>query len=406
MANRRLFENLGLPNITVQRYRITLAVLSVGLISGFLLSPKLWLTERTFPHLPVFGTLRSFPAPWDSVCMWGMGVCLFFLILYPRRILIIFLILCMLILAFQDQMRLQPWYYQYWLMLIPCALTAWPVHEGRAKSILRVQQIILIGVYLWGGLHKAHPGFIEMYVEVLMRPLIEAIENDSLIKMIKASAYIVPPFEVLLAIFLVFRRTRQMGVLMALATHLIIFMILGPLKGEYSNSIVWPWNLAMVGFLFSLFFRNSDTIAFKLSFDLRTLVSVLLSSVVIVAPLLFYVGKWDRYLSFNLYSARQRKLYVKIDPLTLPKTPPNWTDHFLKIPDPKGHKILSVSRWSLSELNVPLITEKRTLRAVCEEIATYDESGFGMLFLIEYPRMKHRGNALFYSRDIDSVEIP
>src|SRR5436190_1118924 len=64
----------GCPAPSADRYnravRLTLLknTLVWAMVSGLLLSPQLWLTERTYPHAPVIAGLGQIPAPWDGWC--------------------------------------------------------------------------------------------------------------------------------------------------------------------------------------------------------------------------------------------------------------------------------------------------------------------------------------------------
>src|SRR6266480_508137 len=102
--------------------KITLA-LALGL--GFILSWRLWISSRQFPLVPVITNLPAVPFPLDYI-WFGL---LFGLLLAicirstPRKLLIAFLALAGLLGLF-DQMRWQPWFYQYFFMLAALAFYA------------------------------------------------------------------------------------------------------------------------------------------------------------------------------------------------------------------------------------------------------------------------------------------
>jgi hypothetical protein len=48
----------------------------VGLLAGFLLSPKLWLSARFYPSTPVLSFLKPLSFPFDYVVFLGMLLCL------------------------------------------------------------------------------------------------------------------------------------------------------------------------------------------------------------------------------------------------------------------------------------------------------------------------------------------
>ena len=95
--------------------KITLAP-ALGL--GFILSWRLWISSRQFPLAPVFRNLPAVPFPLDYI--WFallLGLLLMICIrAEPRKLVIMFLVLTGLLALF-DQMRWQPWFYQYFFML-------------------------------------------------------------------------------------------------------------------------------------------------------------------------------------------------------------------------------------------------------------------------------------------------
>src|ERR1700722_13070531 len=50
--------------------------ITAGLLAGFLLSPKLWLSARFYPSTPVLSFLKPLSFPFDYVVFLGMLLCL------------------------------------------------------------------------------------------------------------------------------------------------------------------------------------------------------------------------------------------------------------------------------------------------------------------------------------------
>ena len=93
--------------------KITLAV-ALGL--GFVLSWRLWISSRLFPLCPIIASLPAVPFPFDYIwfaLILGLlaGICFR---ARPRMLVIAFLVLAGLLCLF-DQMRWQPWFYQYFV---------------------------------------------------------------------------------------------------------------------------------------------------------------------------------------------------------------------------------------------------------------------------------------------------
>ena len=206
-----------------------------------------------------------------------------------------------LLLALQDQSRWQPWAYQYALMLLP--VIALKVGKNE-RPVLGLLQIIVGMVYLWGGIHKFQSGWLSVWENSRAAPLLSDTRDGGMDSAMLGLGYLIPPIEFLMALGLLFRRTRLAAIAAVIASHLFILTLLGPVKGYVSNSVVWPWNLAMAGMVICLFYKEeiyfSDTIKSPLWLSISTPALILMTA----CPALFYFGLWDRYLSFSLYAGQ------------------------------------------------------------------------------------------------------
>lgn len=386
----------------LSRSTIQKMLISIGLISGLLISWKLWITERLFPHFPVWDALTPFASPLDKV-LFGviLGFLLFSLVrpkaLWATRTLFALLIF----IALQDQMRWQPWYYQYLLMLLPFLMFKSPWSSEHAKAVLWIQQMILISVYLWGGIHKAHEGFLSVYNNSLIKPLLELTDNNTLESLLKSFGYLIPPIEFLTGIALLFNRTRKLGVWMAIATHVLIIVLLGPVKGYISNIVVWPWNVVMIAMVITSFYnvpviKWSTTAPTKALGRIRYLVLLL----IFVAPFFFYAGKWDRYLSFNLYSGRQKRMLVYVKDDASAKLPAGLEPYYRETNQQEGFRVLLTSIWVSEELKVALITEDRIFQRLSEHFCEYGIGESELIFYTDYKHLPDKGHKVYQCSDV------
>src|SRR5215471_13453842 len=61
-----------------------------ALVVGFLLSPKLWLSARSYPLVPVLGFLPPIPPPLDTLCFGTLLLLLGAVLAVPRpRLLLV-----------------------------------------------------------------------------------------------------------------------------------------------------------------------------------------------------------------------------------------------------------------------------------------------------------------------------
>ncbi|MCZ6675107.1 MAG: hypothetical protein O7C75_19410 [Verrucomicrobia bacterium] len=375
-------------------------LIGVGLVAGMLLSWKAWISDRQYPMFPVWDWVPQFPSPLDTVF-----VVLFFFVVgwmcyKPNRNNVIGVVVVMLVFALQDQSRWQPWFYQYGLMLIPFVFLKKP---GKEFSVLGLQQLLIALVYIWGGIHKCQPGWISVWENSLIAPILDGLENEGLKSFLGSTGYLIPLVEIVMAIGLLFRPTRLIAILAVISTHITILILLGPVKGYISNSVVWPWNMVMIGMVVVLYYKAGRTslAAFRKKHLLFPAWGI--AFLMTIAPILFYADLWDRYLSFSLYAGQQKRYLVRVDAAAIERFPVEWEDYFA---DPKandGHMVLSPGHWSTEELNVPLISEWRILRAFSRKLCNYDTGDSRLVFYVDHRHLPKKGKRYFSCDQIEEM---
>jgi len=184
---------------------------------------------------------------------------------------------------------------------------------------------------------------------------------------------VVPWLEMGVAGLLIFTRTRWLGVGLACVMHLGILILVGPLMGD-SNEVIWPWNLAMM-LLVVLLFSSRERGQWKVSIRQARWGSrfslVAIGSLVLIMPYFSSTGKWDRYLSFHLYTGTEHRYSLILLPRGLKKLPAEYHP-YLKGEPPKL-KELDAGTWSMVELKVPLVSEDRTMLQWCKTMMEVGE---------------------------------
>jgi hypothetical protein len=329
--------------------------ISGGLAASLLLSPKLWLTARLYPLTPVASYFKPFPPPWDWVVYGALLALLLPIAVVPRpRHFIAGFVLLAFVLALQDQSRLQPWFYQYLLMLLAIGLS----NEQNESQALNTCRFITVAVYVWSGFSKVNPAFPHgSFTNGL--PLY--------------AAYAIALIESALGIALMTQRFRQPAILTATAMHLFILWKIGPFGMQY-NSVVWPWNLAMIAFLFILFHSPGPTSAREILWARRFPFQQVALLLVGLAPVLSFVNLWDFYPSFALYSRNSNSEDIFVSDRTFEQLPETLKEYVYEV-SPNLNR-LSITDWSYGELNVPSYPERRIFlnaaRSICAIAPNFD----------------------------------
>jgi hypothetical protein len=328
-------------------------VVAVSLIAGLLVSAKAWVSDRPYPLVPPIGIGPSLPYPADHIFFALLVALLVGVALFRWRVAGSLALTAPVLAAFfvlQDISRLQPWLYQYSFMLAAVGLSG--IGRLDAQKALNACRLIIAFTYFWSGLQKANASFVKDDYPWLLEPLLARLPPAAE-PLLLPGAYAVPVVEVAIGLGLLGRRTRKPAVVGALLMHVFILFAIGPF-GHNWNSLVWPWNLAMIAFVLILFWRPPDEPS--LTTILRPRGSVCHAAILVLfafMPALNFFGLWDSYLSSSLYSGRTEKGYV-------------WTL------DGGGLRAMSINRVALNEMNLPGYPEERVYKKVfakrwCEE---------------------------------------
>jgi len=175
-----------------------------------------------------------------------------------------------------DQTRLQP-------EIVSLVILMWgSLACGGLATIARAH---LISLWFYAGLNKLlSTGYRESF-QFVSHPRSST------------RALLIPLTEIAIAVFICIRKTRKPAVLFAFVLHLLI---LAALVFKQSNSAVWPWNLALAFAAFAFFYTWRESAAESLRRSNRWVIIV--SLLILISPLGFYVGVVDAYLAHNLYS--------------------------------------------------------------------------------------------------------
>lgn len=280
-------------------------------LTGMVLSFPLWLNTAKIPTTPIFLWLEKIsmigPIPLASIFSALLIFCLLscFFITKKQLALRISFVLLFLLFIF-DQGRLQPWAYMYTIMIGLLSCIPWQEKEtSQEASIIHALRIIVIGTYLWSGLHKLTLHFSTDLLPWLLSPL--QLFNITLHgpTFFWLGSFIAAT-EIGIAIGLSIPRWRKHAVYLAITVHAVALLLLMTMQW---NSVVWPWNIAMTLLVIFLFKDDATSLKKIFSITIFSSISVLLF---LVLPFFSTLGYWDDYLSSNLYSGNTHSAIIEI----------------------------------------------------------------------------------------------
>ena len=359
----------GQPSARLRYLKIAVAS---ALATGLLLSPNLWLSHRSFPLTPVVSLFRPLPSPLDLLVYLGLLTALLGIAVINKPAKLIFIVVVSAVfLACSDQERLQPWFYQYVFML--AAIGLYGQHQAslqgnRDNSSLNLCRLIVACIYFWSGLSKANAPFMFNFFPWMVESFARFLPH-SMLNIMKFGGIAAPLVEALIGVGLLTRRFRKYSIFAAIGMHAFILLTIGPFTRDY-NRIVWPWNIAMVCFLFILFWRQPEFSARQILLPQPGIFPKIVLIAFGIAPVLSFFNLWDQELSFALYAPmRNEQLIYITNPLAdrLPKE----ILKYVYLSKQPGINNVNLHEWAFDTLNVPAYPEPREYKNLARYLCTY-----------------------------------
>ncbi|WP_044302892.1 MauE/DoxX family redox-associated membrane protein [Rhodopirellula sallentina] len=360
----------------VSRYWSGALALLLG-VSYRLWLPGAWTQSEFYPAVPLFGVpswLGTFvTVSLMPLLMVGCGVVFFSGRNGMLRRTGWLAIAVMLLLGFAtDQHRLQPWAYQSFLyaclfVLLPSSL--W----------LTALRVLMISVYLYSSIGKFDFQFLHTVGQDFLGTVtrwtpVDISQWDHRTRLIAAGGF--PAVELLLAILLVFPRTRRGGGVLAITMHFGLIVILSPWGMHHSLGVLC-WNAVLAGQAYLLFVMpehaKPDEVHGTTQRDESMAgrsVRVMLASVIVLAavvlPLTERRGRydqanwrWDHWLSWALYSPHNSRVSVEVHRRVIAEMPLGLRDALRDGDDQDAWREFDLGALSLQARGVPVLPQAR-----------------------------------------------
>ena len=334
-------------------------MVAAALAAGVLLAFRLFLAARAFPRVPVLQGWPLLQPPLDAIALGVLLAALCGVAFGPRpRWWATAAAVLALVLALEDQSRWQPWFYQYVAMLGALAVAR------DAGDTLAACRIVLVGLYLWSGIQKLNVTFMTRLFPWLVEP-VAAVMPDGARQILMACWMVVPMTEIAVALGLLVPSLRNAAVIAAIATHVVVLGLLGPLA-HGTNAVIWPWNVAMATLAALLFWNARGGSTLDTVVPRRIGAHAVTLVLFMALPALSFAGRWDSYLSGELYSGNLKVGALSITDRVASRLPDPARRHVMS--DRVGANALDLYEWSMRELSVPSYPEDRVFRAVARDV--------------------------------------
>ncbi|MFG0290816.1 MAG: hypothetical protein ACF8CQ_21785 [Rhodopirellula sp. JB044] len=360
----------------VSRYWSVALALLLG-VSYRLWLPGTWTQSEYYPAVPLLG-VSSWLGTFVTVSLMpllvvGCGVVYFSGRNGTLRRTGWFTIAVMLLLGFAtDQHRLQPWAYQSFLYACLFVLLPPSLWVGALR-------VLTISVYLYSSIGKFDFQFLHTVGQDFLGAVTRCAPVDISLwdhrtRLIAAGGF--PAVELLLAILLVFPRTRRGGGMLAIMMHFGLIVILSPWGMHHSLGVLC-WNAILAGQAYLLFIMPEDGKPDEVHGTPRgdelmagRSIRVLLASVIVLAavvlPLTERRGRydqanwhWDHWLSWALYSPHNSRVSVQVHRSVIADLPPGLRDAFGEDDDQEAWREFDLGALSLRSRGVPVLPQAR-----------------------------------------------
>ena len=318
------------------------------------MSWKLWLSDRILPVIPPFELSPNLHNTFHLVLFAISMLALFSIVFFTsRKEFICLVVLLELTSCFLDQMRWQPWEYQYLLLFI-----FYLFYKKNTNQFKELATLLIGFTYVYSGLHKFNGGFLfSVWENMILRNFFH-IEEVFISKLwVHYGGLLLPFIETLIGLGLLFRKNKLLIVYFAIGMHVLLVTIL---VRNNQNSVVWPWNIAMILYAW-LLFKDNKQVQFKITFFKNYFNSIVFTLIGIL-PLFSFYGLWDNYLSFNLYSGNVKQLKICFSDINkYPELKPYVSSKKKNLYCNELNEI-SLNFLAFKELNVPVYPEEKTFR--------------------------------------------
>jgi hypothetical protein len=349
-------------DLRARRLRLVLAGSTLVMV---VLSWPLWIDLADFPAVPFVRWFPEYPREWSWLGL-GMIVAGLGLGMSDRfgRIGLGVTVITMTWLILGDQLRLQPWVYQF--LVMGTLLAVLP-----SRSALVFCRAYLVSVYIYSGLSKLDQSFVDELGPLFLRTFARLVPIDAsgLFKPGREATVLVMPLaEIVVAALLVPRRTRAIGYLGALIVHLSLLLVLGP-WGLGHSTIVLAWNVALGVEEFFVFWPGGPGRRESLGWSFREKIVALPFAMVMVMSLTERLGLFDSWPSHALYASHCERSSITMDAFGNFDSLPTALRVASTVSIPQGGWVLNPTDWTRSVRGVPVCPQNRYANGLAEWIA-------------------------------------
>jgi len=339
-----------------------------------LMSWRIWTTYRSLPTAPLFEWFDHI-SPIIHTILFVLSLLSILTLFFRRNIVLLTGLLIIEVLScLLDQSRCLPWEYLYVFIIF-----VFIVNSAGPKYIAPCVGFLLISTYFYSGLCKLNEGFLNVvWTNMILTRFLRVTANISDQSGVHYSGYLFGLMELLAGIGLFFVKTQVRSAQVLIVMRLGVLLLLGPF-GFQGYEVLWPWNAAMILFLYFIFLKNKEDVLVFQAITQRWNKLILICWGFL--PLLSFWGYWDKNLSSNLFSANLPGMIICVRDTSACRQ----LQRFCYKKDSrnicKGQAKIDIQTWARLETNVSVYPEMRVYKIIQDKLAKqYAAAGFSFVY--------------------------
>ena len=341
-----------------QRLQLIKLTVLVGLLASIILSHNLWAGDRWFPKTTLIEDYFGVPYPYDFIQLGVLILLIVFSFSTQKKLPTILLILFAVYMCFDDQNRLQPWFYNYILMLFVLLFYKYRVDEPNNYTTVFISlQLLVALIYIFSGIQKMNSSFVPDTFEWMVSSF-DTVLSKRQLGMVTKFGYVIPYFELSVGVLLLVKQLRFIVVPLVILMHIMILIMLGP-TGKSYNSVVWPWNIIMIALVLLLFADVKQERFFDIAFLFKGFSFYTVITLMLIFPIFSLNNQYDSYLSSSLYSSNLNNCQLILSNKAYKQLPHDIQKYCSTNED---YNVLFIKKWVETELNVPCVPEYRIFK--------------------------------------------
>lgn len=367
---------LSFQNIFQNKRQVIVQITCLFWIFTKFFSYNLWHSDRLFPLVPPFEFLENIPNFVHLGLFWLVILGLSLIVFKPNKYLTFFTLAFEFCSCMLDQNRWQPYEYQYFITIVFLFC-----YRNNSKQFINYFSFLLAIIYVNSGIHKLSGAFLYAIWERMVLHQFFGLRYEILNNIfVHYSGLLIGLLELSFGFGLLFFKKKRIIAQLLIGMHIFILLLLSPTGLNY-NSIVWPWNISMIFFLYVLFVQENTTqISFPNLWKGFNKIHFLYLG---IFPIFCLFGWYDSFLSFNVYSGKSKRLEICIENA---EKASEYAPFISKSGICCKNKItIKSNNWSLKEMNIITYPEDRFLLGMIKKFKERNPDIKATFYVYQYP---------------------